>query len=242
MPRFFVDKENVKENKIVIDNKNDIKHITTVLRNSVGDSIEISCDGIDYNCVIEDIQQKAIVFGIVSKIENNTEPKIKVVLFQALPKQDKLDLIVQKSVELGVSEIVPMETTFTISKINSKTKSKIERLQKISETASKQCGRGMIPIIHEPLTFKKAIERAHDFELKIVAYEKEKDITLKQVLKCNKEATSVCIFVGAEGGFSASEIDMLKENGFVSITLGNRILRTETVGLTVLSNIMYEYE
>lgn len=242
MPRFFVDKENVQGNKIVMDNKTDVKHITTVLRNDIGDTVEVSCDGVDYDCVIEDIQAKAIVFGIVSQNENNTEPKIKVALFQALPKQDKLELVVQKSVELGVNEIIPIETTFTVSKINSKTSSKIERLQKISETASKQCGRGIIPKVHQPLTFKESIKYANDFELKIVAYEKEKDVTLKEVLKNNVGVKSICFFVGSEGGFSTSEIDMLKENGFNSITLGNRILRTETVGLTVLSNIMYEFE
>ncbi len=246
MQRFYITKEQILDNKIVIpcDDSN-YKHITKVLRMDIDDVLYCSFDKMDYISKITDISQDEISLEVLEIIENDTEPKTFIHLFQGLPKQDKLELIIQKSVELGVSEITPVETKFCIAKINKKSKDKVSRLQKISENASYQCGRGIIPAINEPITFKELLKLDFSKALNIIAYEKEDTVTLKEVLQKNKSndiINNVNIFVGAEGGFSDEEIQSLKDLGFYTITLGKRILRTETAPLNLISNITYELE
>ncbi len=243
MPRFFVEEIGIESIKIKGD---DAKHINNVLRHKVGDKIEISDGvGMDYNCIIEKMSKKEIVCKIQSKEKNKSEPKIEVKLYQCMPKKTKMDLIIQKTVELGVSEIIPFVSEFTVVKLNEKTANKVERYGKISETASKQSGRGKIPIIKTPVTFKEAIEQSKNNDLNILAYEKELKIGLKEVIKKieNKdEIKKIGIFVGSEGGFTEEEIEYAKNKGLKVITLGNRILRTETAGIVLVNLIVYEFD
>ncbi len=243
MQRFYIEEKDILQDKIFINKKNsNYNHIVKVLRMDIGDEIYCSYNKNDYISKILEIDSDKITLSIEEVKENDTEPKTFISLYQGLPKQDKLELIIQKSVELGVSNITPVETKFCIAKINKKSKDKTTRLQKISENASYQCGRGIIPKVNEPLTFKQLLQLDFSDALNIIAYEKEENITIKNVLQNHKDATKVNIFVGAEGGFSEDEIEKLKEKGFYTITLGKRILRTETAPLNLISSIIYEYE
>ncbi len=240
--KFFIDKQNINGDSLIITK--DFNHIYKVLRLKEGCKIIVSDEEFDYNCEITsfDLDNKCVVCDILNKTELLTESEIKVTIFQGLPKLDKLELIIQKCVELGVYEIVPIETKFCVSRINDKTEKKVARFNTISETAAKQAKRGLIPNIAKPIKFKQSLDLIKDYDLVFVAYEKEKEVTLKQLLNNHKAVKSIAFFVGSEGGFDTDEIETLFEYGAKSITLGNRILRTETVGISVLSNIMYEYE
>ncbi len=243
MQRFYIEENQIKNNTITIPKKDsNYKHITKVLRMEKGDEIYCSFNKFDYITKIQEIKEEEVLLLVEEVRENDTEPKTFISLYQGLPKQDKLELIIQKSVELGVSKITPVETKFCIAKINKKSKEKTTRLQKISENASYQCGRGIVPKVNEPITFKQLLSLDFSDALNIVAYEKEEVTTIKDLLKANQNIKKVNIFVGAEGGFSEDEIEKLKEKGFSTITLGKRILRTETAPLNLISNIIYEYE
>ncbi len=240
--KFFIEKQDIVDNMLYIEK--DFNHAYKVLRLKEGDKITVSDEENDYKCEIKefDTENEKVICTVLEVSELTTESDIKVTIFQGLPKLDKLELIIQKCVELGVYEIVPIETKFCVSRINDKTSKKVKRLNTISETAAKQSKRGLIPNIAEPIKFKQSLDMIANYDLVFVAYEKEKETTLKTLLKDNKDVKSIAFFVGSEGGFDADEIDTLFENGVKSITLGDRILRTETVGISVLSNIMYEYE
>lgn len=240
--KFFIEKQNLNGDTLFIDK--DFTHIYKVLRLKEGTEITVSDEENEYKCVIKefDVENQKVICSITEVCELSTESGIKVTIFQGLPKLDKLELIIQKCVELGVYEIIPIETKFCVSRINDKTSKKVVRLNTISESASKQSKRGLIPNIAEPIKFKQSLELVKNYDLVFVAYEKEKETTLKTLLNNNKDVKSIAFFVGSEGGFDTDEIEMLLEKGAKSITLGNRILRTETVGISVLSNIMYEYE
>lgn len=243
MPRFFVDKENVKQNNIIITGE-DVKHIKTVLRHNVGDKITV-CDGfgIDYFCTISEILNKEIILNIDSFKESETEPKTKITLFQGLPKSDKMEMIIQKCVELGVYEIVPVKTERCVVKLSEdkKTAQKIERFNKISESAAKQCERGIIPKVKMPVSFKEAILSVKNFDGAFIPYEEEKENGLRNFIKDFK-GKNIAFFIGPEGGFSKEEIDFAIENGIMPVTLGKRILRTETAGLCVISILLYELD
>lgn len=240
--KFFIEKQNLNGDTLFIDK--DFTHIYKVLRLKEGTEITVSDEENEYKCVIKefDVDNQKVICSITEVCELSTESDIKVTIFQGLPKLDKLELIIQKCVELGVYEIIPIETKFCVSRINDKTSKKVVRLNTISESASKQSKRGLIPNVAEPIKFKQSLELIKNYDLVFVAYEKEKETTLKTLLNNNKDVKSIAFFVGSEGGFDTDEIEMLLEKGAKSITLGNRILRTETVGISVLSNIMYEYE
>ncbi|MBQ9658441.1 MAG: 16S rRNA (uracil(1498)-N(3))-methyltransferase [Clostridia bacterium] len=246
MPKFFVKQEQVKNQEIEIINE-DVKHIKNVLRKQIDDEIEI-CDndtGKNYMCKIEEIQKEKIICKIIQKLESISEPKVKVSIFQGLPKADKMELIIQKSVELGVEKIIPTNLKRCIVKIDKKEeKKKLERWQKISEVAAKQSGRDTIPQIKNIINIKELCEKVKEYDIILVAYEQEKENTLKQELQKikNKPNAKIGVVIGPEGGIDAEEIEQLKQAGAKIITLGQRILRTETVALNVLSIIMYELE
>lgn len=249
MPKFFVKKEQINNEKIVIIGQ-DVKHIKNVLRKNIGDELVIcNIDNQkDYLCEIANIEESKIICKINHIMETTAESNVKVTIMQGLPKADKMELIIQKSVELGVSEIIPVEMNRCIVKLNNKDASKkIERWQKISEVAAKQCGRNLIPTIKPLINIKNICNLIHEYDIVIVAYENEKEITIKHELKKlleqyeNKEI-NIAILVGPEGGISEKEIELLRENGAITVSLGKRILRTETVALNVLSIIMYELE
>ena len=242
MPRFFVERENISENTIAITNT-DVAHITRVLRMNIGDSL-IICDGMgnDYEAEISQINENSIECEIISKTKSDTEPCVKVTLFQCLLKASKMEYIIQKTTELGISKIVPCASMRCVVKLDGKKAEakKQERWQKIAVEAAKQCGRGIIPEVAMPLTLNDAFQCAKDFDLFFVPYECEEQTNIKSVLTSVNEPKNVAFIIGPEGGFDPSEIDMIKASGIKTVTLGKRILRTETAGEAVLAMTMYE--
>lgn len=251
MPKFFVESDSIKQNNINIGGK-DVNHIKNVLRKKIDDEI-IICDALkskDYLCKISEFDEDKIICRIEEKLETEVESNINVTIFQGLPKSDKMELIIQKSVELGVVEITPVEMKRCVVKLNEKEKSKkIERWQKISEVAAKQCGRSIIPQINNIISVQDICNLCDKYDIVLVAYENEKENTLKQEinkikkqLETTKKEIKIAILIGPEGGIDIVEIEKLKSAGAKIITLGKRILRTETVALNILSIIMYELE
>jgi len=241
MPKYFAEKENITENTITIDSE-EAKHILNVMRMKEGEEIVV-CDGqcSDYICVIKETSKNMLIAEIKEKMKSDTEPDTEIVLFQGLPKSDKMELIIQKCVEIGVSRIVPVVTERAVVKIEkgAKEDKKTERWQKISEAAAKQSGRGIIPEIGRPMKFKDAIEEAKKYDNAIIPYENEKERGIKEFIKEAKKG-SVAIFIGPEGGFDKKEIEYAMENGVISVSLGKRILRTETAGIVTSAIILYE--
>ncbi len=241
MPRFFINSEKIENENIMITGE-DFNHIKNVLRLRQGDSLVIS-DGncTDYDVVIDSYASSHVVTRIVGKCKNNNESDIDITLLQGIPKSDKMDLIIQKSVEMGVKRIIPVLTERTVVKINSEkdSRNKVTRWQRIAQEASKQCNRGIMPTVEDPVTFYEAVVKLKRADLSLIPYEKESGNKLKSVLKGN-DAKTISVMIGPEGGFASSEVDLAVENGFIPVTLGPRILRTETAGLSALSIIMYE--
>ena len=245
MPRFFVKTEQIEENKIQIIGE-DVKHIKNVLRKQIGDIIEI-CNlenGKAYNCEIINIEEKHIDTGILKELKEEKN-NILVDIYQGIPKSDKMELIIQKSVELGVNAIIPVAMKRCVAKIEPKDENKkIERWQKISESAAKQSGRTIIPEVRKIVTIQDIAKLTEQYDSVIVAYENEKQNTIKkELLKLkNKEQVKIAVVIGPEGGLEDNDVKLLEEVGANIVTLGNRILRTETVALNILSVIMYELE
>lgn len=250
MPKFFVDKNQIRNNKVEIIGT-DVNHIKNVLRASVGEKLEI-CDSStkqDYLCEIENITKENIMCNIIEKLKTNVESDIQITVFQGLPKADKMELIIQKSVELGGYDIIPVEMKRSIVKLkeNDKTK-KLLRWQKISEVAAKQCGRNIIPEIKPIINVKNICNFIPEYDIVLVAYEKEEKNKLKeaiQLLERKKEDNKIlkiAVVIGPEGGIDEQEIHLLEGSGAQIVTLGKRILRTETVALNMLSILMYELE
>lgn len=247
MPRFFVKNEQIKGTTIEILGE-DVKHITNVLRKQIGDNIEI-CDQDtekSYICEIEKIGNESILTNIIEELQSYDD-NIKVDIYQGLPKADKMELIIQKSVELGVNSIIPVAMKRCVVKIDSKDESKkIARWQKIAESAAKQSGRSTIPEIKNIVNIEKIIQLIKEYDCVIVAYENEKNNTIKRELLEIKEKVhdkvKIAVVIGPEGGLEEKDVELLKHKGAKIVTLGHRILRTETVALNVLSVIMYELE
>ncbi len=241
MPKFFVDKNNIGEKNIEITG-DDAKHISTVLRAKVDEEI-IICDGYgtDYLCRLIGINKKQVLAEIIKKYENKNEPELKITLYQGLPKGDKMELVIQKCVEIGVDRIVPVITDNTVVKIGDKAEKKNLRWNKIAESAAKQCGRGKIPHVDKILSFKDAVKASKNLDNAIIPYENEKDVSIREFVK-SFIGKSIGIFIGPEGGFSENEIKLCGENGITSVSLGKRILRTETAGLVTSVILLYELE
>ena len=249
MSKFFVRDEQI-DNDIIKIQGQDVNHIKNVLRQKVGDEI-IICNSDKENtylCDITKIEKELIECKIVRGLED-FKSNIKVTIMQGLPKKDKMDLVIQKSVELGCYDIQPVDMERCIVKYEEKDKKKkIERWQKISEVAAKQCDRNFIPKVNEIKTLKSVCKILGEYDIVILAYEKEEKTKLKEVLKTIKEKygekeIKIAVIIGPEGGISPKEVEMIKENdNVITVTLGKRILRTETVALNVLSIIMYELD
>jgi 16S rRNA (uracil1498-N3)-methyltransferase len=185
-----------------------------------------------------------VLVDICDVVSNAAELSTKITLFQGVPKSDKLDFIIQKAVELGVAEIVPVYTERTVVKLDEKKeKKKLERYNMISMSAAKQSGRGVIPTVKDYMSFKQALEYAKSFDMNIIPYEDAKGIEeSRRVISEIKGKKKLGVFIGPEGGFATKEVEFAKSIGARVVTLGNRILRTETAGLAVLSIIMFEIE
>lgn len=229
-----------------IDNKftltgGDYNHIKNVLRLKVGDKILISENDINNLCEISSLTETEVVCTVLEENYLDTSLPIEIYLFQGLPKSDKLELIIQKAVELGVSKIVPVEMQFSVAKIEEKKKeSKTARFQAIAESSAKQCKRAFVPEVLPPLSFKNALELAKNLDLLIVPYECALGMEqTKLALSKIKSGFKVGVMIGPEGGFSEKEIELVKnENNAEIISLGKRILRTETASITALSMLM----
>ncbi len=240
MPKFFVNKEQIEKQITILEE--DAKHIKTVLRKKEGEKL-IICDGegIDYICSINCFEQNTVIVDIIEKQYCESEPPIKITLFQGLPKADKMELIIQKCVELGVDSIVPVATEHSVVKLDKKEQKKLERWQKIAEAAAKQSGRGKIPQIGNILSFEQALQQSKKMDSAIIPYEKEQKRNLKEFIKCFR-GKSIGVFIGAEGGFSEQEIAQAIEQNVIPVTLGKRILRTETAGMITTAILIYEME
>ena len=250
MPKFFVDDNQVTEEKIKIIG-NDVNHIKNALRKKQNDILTIcnTSNKKDYLCEILKIDENYIECRIKKEIQNYAESNVQVTIMQGLPKVDKMELIIQKSVELGVYDITPVEMKRCVVKLNDKDKQKkIDRWQKISEVAAKQSGRNIIPHINNIINIKNICNLLKEYDIVLVAYEKENKTTIKEELKNLKEVHNnndeikIAVIIGPEGGIDEEEIEILQKNGARTITLGKRILRTETASLNILSNIMYELD
>lgn len=248
MPKFFVTNQSIQNNEIVIVG-NDVNHIKKVLRKKIGDQLTIcnSDISVDYLCEIIKLEEDTIKCNIVQELATNSESNIKVTILQGLPKADKMELVIQKAVELGVYDITPIKMKRCVVKLTEKDKiKKMQRWQKIAEVAAKQSGRNRIPQVNEITSIQNICNLCEEYDIVIVAYENEKHNKLKQQLKELKtmqtENLKIAVLIGPEGGIDNSEVELLKEYGAKIVTLGNRILRTETVALNILSIIMYEFE
>ena len=243
MHKFFTPKENFIENtaKILGD---DVKHLYKVLRLNEGDKIVLNnCDGDEFLAEIRTITKQEVIVDIEEKLEINNESEVKIYLFQGLPKAQKMDLIVQKGTELGITEFIPTLTERVDIKLKGEFK-KLDRLNRIALEAAKQSKRTIIPKVSEPISFEEALKRMESLDLVIVPYENAENFGIKTLFNDENIDTSkikkVGILVGPEGGFELNEISRLKENGAYIVTLGSRILRTETAGFVATSLVQYE--
>lgn len=251
MYHFFVDSSQICDTRVIITGA-DVNHIKNVIRLKVGDEISISNgeDGRDYRCQIEEITETQVICRLRFIKEDGVELPAKVYLFQGLPKGDKMELIIQKTVELGVYELIPVAMKRCVVKLDEKkAKSKIARWQGIAEAAAKQSKRAVIPQVKEVMTYRQALEYAQDMDVKLVPYEMENILDsssgmagTKKLMESLHAGQRIAVFIGPEGGFEQDEIDAAIAFGMKPITLGKRILRTETAGMTVMAWVMYQLE
>ena len=243
MPKFFTARENIKDTTLIIDSE-DANHLKKVLRINVGDKITV-CDGagIDYTVRVSEIGKNEIECDIIDRQKSDTEPNINITLYQGLPKAAKMDYIIQKNTELGISKIVPAKLARCVVKLENKAAEdkKCERWQKIAVASAKQSGRGIVPEIGNPMTVDEIIEDVKDYDLVFVPYECEEQSRLKTIVESAPDAKDIAFIIGPEGGFDISEIEKLKAAGIKTVTLGKRILRTETAAEAVVSMLMYAY-
>ena len=244
--RLFTDAANIGDKYIKITDKGDIKHMIKVMRLSEGDAVDVS-DSMEweYKTEIVSIDADEVLLSIVDKQKFAREPEVRVTLFQGVPKAGKMETIIQKCVELGVYAIVPvfMERTVVVEKGNFG--KKLDRWQKISDEAVKQCKRGVIPQIEEQCSFKEMLPQLAEFDLILFPYENETGYSIKDCLRSipvDQKPETVAIVIGPEGGFADKEAEMMDEAGAARVTLGKTILRTETAGMAALAMTMYELE
>ena len=245
MYRFFVEPSQIQDTKIIIMGR-DVNHIKNVLRMKIGEEIVI-CNGIDnreYCCRIEEYTDHEVICALRSIQEDDVELPAKIYLFQGLPKSDKMELVIQKAIELGAYAVIPVAAKRCVVKLDEKkAEAKVNRWQGIAEAAAKQSKRGVIPTVHNVMSMREAIEYARDMDIKLIPYELAEDMQrTKTAIEAVKAGESVAVFIGPEGGFEESEVQAALKAGIEPITLGKRILRTETAGLTVLSWLMYQLE
>ena len=247
MYQFFVEPCQINEgDRSVIIMGGDVNHIKNVLRMRIGEELAVSNgrDGKAYHCRIAAFEENSVSCELLSVAEESTELPARIYLFQGLPKGDKMELIIQKAVELGVYEIIPVETKRCVVKLDDKkAKSKIARWQGISEAAAKQSKRGIVPQVSEVVSFARSIKRAAQMDLRLIPYELAEGMDkTRELLAQAAPGQDIAIFIGPEGGFEEREIEAALEQDIRPITLGKRILRTETAGLAILSWLVYLLE
>ncbi len=239
MYQFFVQEEQLTGDRISIVGS-DVNHIKNVLRMKTGEKVRISIseNGRSFFGEISAVSDDEVIVSVEKEDENGTELSNRIYLFQGLPKGDKMELIIQKAVELGVYEIIPIAMKNCVVKLDDKkAASKVKRWQAISESAAKQSKRTLIPQIQMPLSWKNALKRAEDLDVVLVPYENERGMdATREIMQSIKPGQSIGIFVGPEGGFAPEEIEAVTGH---RISLGRRILRTETAGLATLSMLIF---
>ncbi len=244
MYHFFAEPSQIGKSEIVIMGS-DVNHIKNVLRMKAGEELAVY-DGAyrEYRCRIGSFSEEAVILEILEETVQQQELASKLYLFQGLPKGDKMELIVQKAVELGAYEIIPVSTKRSVVKLDEKKKAaRQKRWQAIAESAAKQSARGMIPRVAPVMTLQEAFAYAAGFDKNLIPYELERDMAAtKQILAGLQEGMSIGVFIGPEGGFDEEEVAQAKARGISPVTLGRRILRTETAGLCILSLLMFALE
>ena len=245
MYQFFVEPGQIQDRKNTITGS-DVNHIRNVLRMKPGEEIAVSngIDGREYRCGIKAFTEHEVICSLRFIKEDAVELPSRIYLFQGLPKADKMELIVQKAVELGVYEVIPVAVRRCVVKLDAKKAAgKITRWQGIAEAAAKQSKRGIIPQVQPVMSMREAVEYARAMDSKLIPYELAEDMRhTRQIIEAVKPGTDIAVFIGPEGGFEQEEIRMALQAGIEPVTLGRRILRTETAGLTVLSWLMYHLE
>ncbi len=243
MARFFVARESISENRIVIVGS-DAHHIARSLRMAEGDEVT-ACDGLgrEYRCRLARIRDEECLLDIIEEVDSGAESPVRITLCMAYPKGDKLEVVIQKAVELGADRIIPFESSRCIKRPKAeKAEKQTARLQRIAEEAAKQCGRAKIPTVTAAMPYSAMLKEAAESSLSLLCYENEDGLTLKNALAERERPESISVIVGSEGGFSPDEVARAAEAGCVSVSLGNRILRCETAPSFALAAISYEYE
>lgn len=246
MYQFFIGSECIREDGIYIEEKQEVNHIKNVLRMKIGEKLCLCCEEKEkeYICSIESLSED----GIFAKIEdingNSRELPVKITLFQGLPKSDKMELIIQKAVELGAYEVVPVASKRAVVKLDAKKAlKKVQRWNEIAKSAAKQSKRNVIPKVKDVMTYGEALEYGKTMDMLVIPYEDAKGIAhSRQVLASVKGKGSLGIYIGPEGGFEEAEVEKAQAAGAIPVTLGHRILRTETAGMTILSILMFALE
>lgn len=247
MYHFFVPTENIKENQIFISGE-DVNHIKNVLRMKTGSELIIlnGEDQNEYHCVIEEIEADRVCCKLCFVKQDGVELPSRVYLFQALPKSDKMELVIQKAVELGVYQVIPVAAKRSVVKLDQKKEAaKIQRWNTIAEAAAKQSKRAIIPTVSKVMTMEEVLSYTEEFDQKLIPYEladKESMSKTRTCIESIQPGQRIAVIIGPEGGFDEKEVEKACEGGFIPITLGKRILRTETAGFTVMSWIMYQLE
>lgn len=247
MSRFFVPPENIGDKTIEITDRGDLRHMKKVLRLRAGDEVDVSdTERFEYRATIDSLDDDVAVLTIVDKQAFAREPETEVTLFQGIPKQGKMESIIQKCVELGIREIVPVftERTVVVDKGNNMSK-KIDRWNKVSAEAVKQCRRGLIPHVRDAVRMHEIMDELSEYDLVLIPYEDEEKTTIKQVLRGwsnGSHGSRIAVIIGPEGGFAEDEVEAVVRTGGKAVTLGRTTLRTETAGPATLAMIMYELE
>ena len=244
MQQFFADPSQISEGRIYLKGP-DVNHIRNVLRMKPGEDVRVSDGGgRTYLCCIHAYEEGAAALDILRELDADTELPSKIWLFQGLPKGDKMDLIVQKAVELGVYKVIPFAAKRSIVKLDErKTGKRQERWQMIAKGAAEQSGRSRIPEVERPVSYSEAVRAAGELDVVLIPYELEEGMErTAQIIGNIRAGQSIGVFIGPEGGFEEEEVEQAKTAGAVPVTLGKRILRTETAGLTTLSILMYHLE
>ena len=243
MPRFFVDKDCIVDGVVTITEP-DSRHIARSLRMAVGDDLIISDgEGLDYKCRLSRIRDEECLAEVVEVEQSSVESPVKITLFMAMPKGDKLETVVQKAVELGAVRIIPFESERCIKRpAGDKLEKLATRLSRIATEAAKQCGRAVLPEVVPMIGFDDMLARQYEYDLSIFCYEGERKNSLKVVLEGTCGVKTISVIVGCEGGFSPREAERIVASGATAITLGRRILRCETAPDYVLSALSYYFE
>ena len=246
MHHFFVRPEQISGKEAYIEGP-DWNHAANVLRVRPGEQVLLSAgEDWDYLCTVREVDRagQRVLLSVLEENRDTRELPVKISLYQGLPKSDKMELIIQKAVELGAARVIPVETARCVVKLDrKKAESKRSRWQAISESAAKQSGRSMIPEVAMPMPFAAALKEAADSDIRLIPYENAEGMErTRRILESVVPGQKIAVFIGPEGGFEETEIRQAEEAGFEAVTLGKRILRTETAGFVVLSLLMAQTE